>query len=684
MLGVLTLGILPFGAQAAAQGGRVARQTGCDAWVGDFATKPDEPAFIRIERSAKGFIARLNDDKGAWSADTTELTDVTHDPELDLPMAHGCVLAGAGALFIKASKGTAYQATALTGQNFGTFHMATDTLMLVMQGFQVDGRDLYRVEAKGVSPPPPAPLAKAVVGKEASSFTCPDKLSPVITQAAFDALPDVYHAHFHKLEAKDQMDVICGQRLNDLLSLDTFNSVDLQADRAATLAEVKLLLKAGQEPRDEEGQSTWWSGSAHWLMRNTPLFADKPQIPLQAEYFTTFNEDILPRLPKPTAHDTESVLDVTRYTLGMPEAQAVHAYTQLQALGALQLPSSDGNIARLTVMRALSPDVPAVVFELLWKAANPTQKDAHQLFLNAIEAGKENTAGIERLLAHGMNPRDADVLLKARAYPKPYAVLWGAAVKRAQANGGKLAPEVVDPLVRAIITDQKTIDWNAVNPLLKHGGDLSRAFMLDTHIDTDSLAYLARSTPERFLDLLDHGLRLDLNYPPGGDSLLVRYIRLHIQWLPDSLRPDVVDAMLKRYNNAATGKPCTDCTYTPLAIALGQKGPQSAAVVGVLLRHGVDPNAHDDQGFPYFTYAIMDDRVDMLDAMMQGPQSLNLKVTDPNGFSLLAMARCYNASHAEAWLRQHGAEQPDQGYEACRKGLEERNKNAKDSNAASP
>jgi len=665
------LGVLPTSALAATQGVTGARLPGCDAWVGDFASKPDAPAFMRIERMAGSFVVRAKDDHDAWSAQTATLEDVTHDPDLNMAMTHGCVLAGGGALFIKAPKGTAYQATAITGQNFGTFHMATDSLMLVTQGFQVDGRDLYRVETKGVSPPSPPPLAKAAVGKEASSFTCPGNLPPAITQAAFDALPANYREHFHAMDAEWQAGMICGRRLNDLLSLDTYTAVDLQADRASTLAEVKLLLKAGQEPRDEEGRVTWWDGAAHWLGRNTPLFADRPAIPLQADYFATFNDDILPRLPKPSADDTESVMYVARYTLDMPEAQALHALTRLQALGALQLPLSDGNVAKATLMRALSPRQPAAVFELLWKVATPTQKDARQLFLNAIEAGKEDTSAIERLLAHGMDPGHAEVLLTARRYPKPYATLLAGAIKQAQ--GGKLAPDAVDPLVRAVVTDNKTIDWKAVEPLLQHGGDLSRAFMKNGNGETDSLAYLARSTPERFMDMLDHGLRVDLPYPPGNDALLVRYLRLNIGWLPEGARADVVDAMLKRYNNAATGKPCTDCTYSPISIALGQQGPHSAAVVAVLLRHGVDPNAHDDQGFPYFTYAIMDDRVDMLDAMLQGPKSLNLKVTDPNGFSMLAIARCYHATHAEAWLRQHGADQPDQGYASCRKSLEQRN-----------
>ena len=642
---------------------------GCEAWAGDYAMQAGAPARLRIEHGKQGFLLRAKDASGAWTADTVALQDVTHD--LDAPTHHGCVLAGEGALFIKAAKGTAYQATAITGQNFGTFHMGTDSLMLVTQGFQVDGHDLYRVEARGASPPPPPALRGAVAGKEATSFSCPGGPSSAIGQAAFDALPTDYRKRFTSLQPVAQAEVICGQRLNDLLSLDTFTAVDLSADRAATLAEASLLLKAGETPRDERGQPTWWSAARHWLMRNVPLSDDSPPVPLQAEYFAAFNEAILPRLPKAPADDTQSVSDVVRYTLDMPEAQALHALTRLQAVGALDLQAAGGSVARDALTQALSPKVAESVFEFLWNAAKPSRADAHDLFLSAIALDKDDTTSVNRLLRHDMDPSDATVLLRARAYPKVYAVLQDAAFKRAKANGGKLSPDVVDPLIAAALWQRDAIDWNVVDPLLKQGGDLSRSFMNATD-DRESLAYYARSTPARFLDLLDHGLRVDMPYPIGGQALLTRYLLLNIDWLPEGPREDVVEAMLKRHNNAASGQPCTDCKFNPLSIALGKKGPHSAAVVKMLVRYGADPNALDPERFPYFTYAIMDDRADMLDAMMQGPKPLDLKLTDPNGFSLLALARCYSAEHAAAWLREHGAGQPDQGYAACREAMKER------------
>jgi hypothetical protein len=677
-LGLFVLGLTPLGLHAATS------SQGCEAWVGDYAGKATDPAQLRIEHGKQGFVLRGKED-GQWSAQTVELKDVTHEPELDVPMAqHGCVLAGDGALFIKAPKGTAYQATAITGQNFGTFHMGTDSLLLVMQGFQVDGKDLYRVAAKDASPPPPKPLARAVAGKEASSFSCPGGPAAAMSQAAFDALPADYRKRFQGMKPAWQAEVICGQRLNDLLSLDTFTAVDLSADRAATLAEAKILLKAGEAPRDEEGQATWWSAARHWLMRNTPVLDNSPPVPLQAEYFATFNEDILPHLPKAPADDTQSVSDVVRYTLEMPEAQALQALARLQATGALDIRVAGSSVARGGVTRALSPMVSDTVFEFLWNVAKPPQADARDLFLTALHLGKDDTTSVNRLLRHGMDPSDASVLLQARDYPKVDALLQEAALKQAKGSGGKLRPEVIDPLVQAALFKdrEKAIDWRKLDPLLKQGGDLSRSFMGVTD-DRDSLAYFARSAPDRFLDLLNHGLRVDLAYPLGGQALLSRYLTLRINWLPEGPRADVVEAMLKRHNNAATGKPCTDCKYSPLSIALGNSGPHSADVVKVLVRYGADPNALDNEKFPYLTYAITDDRVDMLDAM-QSAKPLNLKLTDPNGFSMLALARCYDAEHAAAWLREHGAEQPDQGYAACRQAMEERKAKEKESATTKP
>ena len=660
----LALGLLQAAGLAAASTGQA---TTCETWVGDFATKQGAPAFFRIEHNDKGFVARTKQADGRWSAETVELVDVTHKPELEIAFAHGCVLAGAGALLIEAPKGTAYQATSITGRNFSTYHMGTDALMLVMQGFQVDGRDLYRVTAEGASPAPLPPLPKAIPGKEASSFVCPGMRPSAITQAAFDALAADYRKRFDGLEAIRQAEVVCGQRLDNLLSLDTFTSVDLHEDRAATLAEAKILLKAGEVPHDEAGKDTWWPAARHWLMRNTPLFDTDPPVPLQAEYFAAFNEDILPRLPKAPADDAQNVKDVVRYTLAMPQAQATHALAGLQALGALDAQVSGGTVAHAVLPWALEPQVADAVFETIFKAAKVQPRDAVTLFFSVIDT--KNAVGVNRLLKHGFDPRDAKVLLRARGQPALYATLLDTAFQRATSAGGKLPADVVDPLVQAELRNGKTIDWNAVEPLLKHGGDVSRSFITGVERDNASLAFFARSAPDKFLDMLNHGLRVDLPYPVGGNALLTRYLRLNIAWMPEGPRPDVVEAMLKHYNNAATGKPCTDCAYDPLGIALSNQGPNSVAVLKVLLRYGVDPNAPDTKGFPAFTYAIMDDRVDMLDAMMQGPKALNLKLIDPNGFSLLALARCYDASKAADWLSQHGAGQPDQGYAACREGL---------------
>ena len=95
---------------------------------------------------------------------------------------------------------------------------------------------------------------------------------------------------------------------------------------------------------------------------------------------------------------------------------------------------------------------------------------------------------------------------------------------------------------------------------------------------------------------------------------------------------------------------------------------------GVIERHAtiVNPDAVGCELTVIVEVEVESERADLLDAMMQGPKPLDLKLTDPNGFSLLALARCYSAEHAAAWLREHGAAQPDQGYAACREAMKER------------
>lgn len=661
---VLALGALPTIGLAAAS---TAQEAGCEAWVGDFAAWPSKPAFMRVEHSERGFIARPKKEDGSWSAETVDLEDITLNSDLGISSSHGCMLAGGGAVLIQAPEGTAYQATSPTGQESITHHMGTDTLMLSIQAFQVDGRDLYRVAAKGVSPPPLPSLPKVIPGKEVSSLTCPGRQPPVITQAAFDALPTDYRERFHRRTRQAQAEVVCGQRLNDLLRPDSFTHVGVGTDRAATLAEVVLLLGAGEEPRDHQGNITWWSAARDWLRRNTQQSDTAPLVPSRAAYFAAFNDGILPRLPKARVEDRYTVADVVRYVLAMPEAQAVHALGQLQTLGALDLQVADGNVAGNALPWALAPEVSEAVFEVVLKAASVSQKSTRDLFDTAIDM--YGAVGVARLLKHGFDPRRAGVLVRARSQPKLYATLLEAAFQRAEKDGGKLPPDVIDPVVRAELQEGKTINWSAIEPLLRHGGDLSRSFVTDVRGDKESLAFFARSSPDKFLDLIAHGLRVDLPYPPAGDSLLMRYLCLYIHWLPGGPRADVVEAMLKLHNNAASGKPCTGCVYSPLRVALGNEGPNSVDVVKVLLRYGADPNALDGRGFPAFSYAVMDDRIDLLDAMGQGPQALNLKLTESKGFSLLALARCHDAGKAEAWLNQHGAEQPDLGYAVCRERL---------------
>ncbi|WP_158000129.1 hypothetical protein [Xanthomonas oryzae] len=163
-LGVVALGAFLIRAHAATLSDDKSSALGCEAWLGDFAKEPNAPAFIRIERIGDGLFARIKNDDGSWRAHPVELQEDTQQSDDNESKTQGCILAGGGAKFIKAPKGTAYQATSVTGQNFATLHMNTDSLMLVVQGFQVDGQDLYRVASKG---PSPLPVPSSDKGKPA-------------------------------------------------------------------------------------------------------------------------------------------------------------------------------------------------------------------------------------------------------------------------------------------------------------------------------------------------------------------------------------------------------------------------------------------------------------------------------------------------------------------------------------
>ncbi|WP_346778593.1 hypothetical protein [Burkholderia sp. Ac-20349] len=129
--------------------------TACDTLLGDYAPAAGKPATLRVEKVSGEIVLRVRD-AGQWSVETAP----THEAELetegpDKAPPGACVLDVPGGELVKMPIGSPYQVTSITGHNFETKHSTTGVVMLTMQGFQVNGIELYPVARRGDSPPSP-------------------------------------------------------------------------------------------------------------------------------------------------------------------------------------------------------------------------------------------------------------------------------------------------------------------------------------------------------------------------------------------------------------------------------------------------------------------------------------------------------------------------------------------------
>ncbi|MDN7443292.1 hypothetical protein QZM64_29435 [Burkholderia cepacia] len=125
----------------------------CDGLLGDYAPAAGKPATLRVEKVG-GKIVLRGRDAGQWSAETAPTQEAeleTDGPDKAPPGA--CVLEVPGGELIKMPIGSPYQVTSITGSSFTTKHSTTGVLLRRVQGFQVDGIELYRVARRGDSPP---------------------------------------------------------------------------------------------------------------------------------------------------------------------------------------------------------------------------------------------------------------------------------------------------------------------------------------------------------------------------------------------------------------------------------------------------------------------------------------------------------------------------------------------------
>lgn len=125
----------------------------CDTWLGDFSTSAGDIAAIRIEKNEHAYRLRFRQQDEQWNTETNSVSPSSMDEMAEFGLSrHDCVLSARGIRLIAAPVGTPYAATSMGGSNFGEYRMKTSHLLVLTQGFQVDGLDMYRVPAPSTSP----------------------------------------------------------------------------------------------------------------------------------------------------------------------------------------------------------------------------------------------------------------------------------------------------------------------------------------------------------------------------------------------------------------------------------------------------------------------------------------------------------------------------------------------------
>ncbi|MBZ5793846.1 hypothetical protein K8353_27345 [Burkholderia contaminans] len=397
----------------------------CDGLLGDYAPAAGKPATLRVEKVG-GEIVLRGRDAGGWSVETAP----THEAELetdgpDKAPPGACVLDMPGGELIKMPIGAPYQVTSIAGKNFETKHSKTGVVMLAMQGFQVNGLELYPVARSGDSPPEPV---KAVAGREiADAGPCPGHHPPDMSQADFNALPEPVHTYFAGLEPVRQRAFVCGQALDEIVGDGLASNDDKEVDTMWRW--LGVLLRAHQVPRDEQGRDDRWRVAGQLLQKNRPD-ADAQASPDRARRQALVLDLLVPNLPPPdTLHDDreEQASDLVAEITKLPEPDALAALGKLQARGVLRWQINHNNpyrVADVALREALNPPVPVSVFRLLAKEANPDVLHDDALLDGEVTARRID--GVQRLLDAGVKP-SAKVLADAADTPEILRLLKASA-----------------------------------------------------------------------------------------------------------------------------------------------------------------------------------------------------------------------------------------------------------------
>ncbi|GGH15469.1 DUF3617 domain-containing protein [Silvibacterium dinghuense] len=198
----------------------------CDRWLGEFGTKAHRPSAMRFEKLDGDYVVRAKDNSGKWAAETEPASYFPSNPDIgngDKPIQSACTLMVDGGLFLMMPAGTSYQATSRFGSNWGEYTAQTGFLFMTIEGFQVDGHDLYPISAEDEAPK--APIAPPAIRMGlwevtgTSTLTEMDKSSKP-DQKSFDRRRCITPQTWRPIETSDKCDLDREQLENNLYSAD--------------------------------------------------------------------------------------------------------------------------------------------------------------------------------------------------------------------------------------------------------------------------------------------------------------------------------------------------------------------------------------------------------------------------------------------------------------------------------
>ena len=315
-----------------------------DAMLGDYASKPDGTAIFRIEKINNIMVSRSLTEDGRWDSlfqkadlmTEKKLLEMVHQDDTTAKKSCGMDVAGFGML-LKVPPGFNYAVSSPTGQFYDVKSVESGYLLQVVQSFSTAGMDLYKVPHLGESPPP-VPKGKASRGQEVPlAAVCPGGRLPDMRQENFDALPSDYHTWFRRLNARQQMEFVCGTYFSYVMANKRsenyeYDDAALAPNIGGKLKQVTLLLDSKQVPRNAAGQQTWWASTAQLLSHGR----DTSSALLEDGYGELFEQKILPQLLALDSKDGTEKSDVMKKIFSMPEPIGLRVLENLNTNGLLR------------------------------------------------------------------------------------------------------------------------------------------------------------------------------------------------------------------------------------------------------------------------------------------------------------------------------------------------------------